>query len=42
MALKMLRPMATTAGVLLLLGFTTKGRFWEWVPASYQRLESVE
>lgn len=29
-------------GVLLLLGYTTNGRFWEWVPASYQRLELAE
>lgn len=23
-------------------GYTTKGRFWEWVPASYASLERVE
>ncbi|KAF1322406.1 Cleavage induced serine protease family s33, partial [Globisporangium splendens] len=32
----MLRPLMTTAG------YTTKGRFWEWVPASYDKLEQVE
>lgn len=33
---------SSSIGVLLVAGYTTKGRWWEWVPASYQHLERVE
>lgn len=29
-------------GLVFVAGYSTKGKFWEWVPASYAKLEQVE
>ncbi|ETI48959.1 hypothetical protein L914_06880 [Phytophthora nicotianae] len=40
--LRMLRPVAAATAVLLAAGVATEGRLWQWVPASYSKLEEAE
>ncbi|KAF4318702.1 hypothetical protein JM18_006546 [Phytophthora kernoviae] len=40
--LRLLRPVATSAAVLLAAGVATEGRLWHWVPATYAKLEQAE
>ncbi|RLN49076.1 hypothetical protein BBJ29_006866 [Phytophthora kernoviae] len=40
--LRLLRPVATSAAVLLAAGVATEGRLWNWVPATYAKLEQAE
>ncbi|KAI9908627.1 hypothetical protein PsorP6_004087 [Peronosclerospora sorghi] len=37
-----MRPIIATAATLLTAGMATEGRLWQWVPASYAKLEEAE